>query len=261
MLKHLPHSGMDFLHTFLIFPGLCIPFLSSGSVLLPSGLYLFSPVSQSCFSASFYRVYSFFLKSNSIFSPRQVGFRPGRYILDQNFYLSQSISDEFDKPKPGSQTISATIDFSKAFDPVWHLAFSHKHISTGLLSCFARWTQSFLSDRRVCVVFQNHKTTFVIVKSFEKSLRFAPVEPVDVFRKDPFLTLFFSLFSSMIFRLFPLLTSAVLFMLRFWLFYLPLLRSLLLWMLHKLLSFGGSAGLNIGVFLLIRENVRLLSSQ
>ena len=27
ILKHLPHSGMDFLVTFSIFPGLCIPFL------------------------------------------------------------------------------------------------------------------------------------------------------------------------------------------------------------------------------------------
>ena len=50
------------------------------------------------------------------------------------------------------------MDFSKAFDSVWHPALFHKLVSAGLPPCFARWTQSFLSDRRVCVVYQNHKS-------------------------------------------------------------------------------------------------------
>ena len=45
-----------------------------------------------------------------------------------------------------------------AFDSVWHPALFHKLISAGLPSCFARWTQSFLSDRRASVVYQNHKS-------------------------------------------------------------------------------------------------------
>ena len=67
--------------------------------------------------------------------------------------------DGFNKPRPGSRTILATtcIDFSKAFDSVWHPALFHKLISAGLPPCFARWTQSFPSDRRACVVYQNHK--------------------------------------------------------------------------------------------------------
>ena len=52
----------------------------------------------------------------------------------------------------------STIDFSIAFGSVWHSAFFHKLISAGLTLCFARWTQSFLSDRRTCVVFQNHNS-------------------------------------------------------------------------------------------------------
>ena len=43
---------------------------------------------------------------------------------------------------------------------VWHPALFDKLISAGLFSCFARWTQSFLSDRRACVVYQNHKSRF-----------------------------------------------------------------------------------------------------
>ena len=55
--------------------------------------------------------------------------------------------------------ILSTIDFSKAFDSVWHPALFHKLISAGPPPCFARWTQSLLSDRRTCVVYQNHKTS------------------------------------------------------------------------------------------------------
>ena len=57
-----------------------------------------------------------FLESNFILSLRQAGFRPGRSTLDQILYLSQSISDGFNKPRPGSRTILSTIDFSKAFE-------------------------------------------------------------------------------------------------------------------------------------------------
>ena len=115
----------------------------------------------SCASKLFERIILsrllFFLESNSILSPRQAEFRPGRSTLDQILYLSQSISDGFNKPKPGSWMILCTIDFPKAFDSVWHPALFYKLISAGLPPCFARWTQSLLSDRRACVVYQNHK--------------------------------------------------------------------------------------------------------
>ena len=106
----------------------------------------------------------FILESNSILSSRQAGFRPGRSTLDQIRYLSQSISDGFNKPRPGSRTILSTIDFSKAFDSIWHPAVFHKLISAGLPPCFARWTQSFLSDRRAYMVFQNHKSRLFRVR-------------------------------------------------------------------------------------------------
>ena len=123
----------------------------------------FRPISlSSCVSKLFERIILsrllFFLESNSILSPCQAGFRPGRSTLDQIPFPSQSISDVFNKPIPGSRAILSTIDFSKAFDSVWHPALFHKLISAGLPPCFARWTQSFLSDRRACVVYQNHKS-------------------------------------------------------------------------------------------------------
>ena len=102
----------------------------------------------------------FFLESNSILFPRQAGFRPGRSTLNQILFFFQSISDIFNKPRPGSRTILTIIDFSKPFDSVWHPTLFHKLISVGLPPCFARWTHSFLSDRRACMIYQNRKSRF-----------------------------------------------------------------------------------------------------
>ena len=173
MLKHLPRSGMDFLFPIfnLSWSLHSFPSISKTSSIIPThkmGKPLDSSASSrpicitSFVSKLFERIILsrllFFLESKSILSPRQTGFRPGRSTLDQILYLSQSISDGLNKPRPGSRTILCTIDFSKAFDSVWHPALFHKHISVGLPPCFARWTQAFLSDRRACVVFQNHKS-------------------------------------------------------------------------------------------------------
>ena len=173
MLKHLSRSGMDFLlHIFnLSWSSHSFPSIWKTSSIIPihkMGKPLDSPASfqpislTSCVSKLFERIILslllLFLESNSFLSPLHAGFRPGRSTLDQILYLSQSISDGFNKPRPGSRTTLSTIDFSKAFDYVWHPALFHKLISAGLPPCFARWTQSFLSDRRACVVFQNHKS-------------------------------------------------------------------------------------------------------
>ena len=86
-------------------------------------------------------------------------------------------------------------------------------------------------------------------------------ESVDVFRKDLFLALYFSLSSSMIFRSLCLLPSAALFTLTIWPFGPPQPRSPLRWRPHKELGFDWSAGLSTGVFHSIRANVRPPSSQ
>ena len=133
MLKHLPRSGMDFLlHIFNLsrsshsFPSIwktssIISIHKIGKPLDSPASFL--PISLiSCVSKLFEHIILsrllFFLESNSILSPRQAGFRPGRSTLDQILYLSQSISDGFNKPRLGCRTIFATIDFSKAVDSV-----------------------------------------------------------------------------------------------------------------------------------------------
>ena len=218
MLKHLLRSGMDFLlHIFNLSWSLhSFPSIWKTSSIIPiqkmrkplDSPVSFRPISlTSCVSKLFERIILsrllFFLKSNSILSPRQAGFRPGRSTLDKILYLSQSISDGFNKPRPGSRTILSTIDFSKAFDSVWHPALFHKLISAGLPPCFARWTQSFLSDRRACVVFQNHKSrSFRVRRGVPQGSVLGPV--------------LFSPSSLMIFWLLCLLPSAALFTLTIW---------------------------------------------
>ena len=161
MLKHLPRSGINF---FLPIFNLSWSSHSFPSIWKTSSIYpihnmvkpldspaSFRPISlTSCVSKLFERIILsrllFFLESNSILSPRQAGFRPEWSTLDQILHRSQSISDGFNKPRPESRTILSTIDFSKVFDSVWHLALSHKLISADFPPCFARWTQSFYAD-------------------------------------------------------------------------------------------------------------------
>ena len=212
----------------------------------------FRPISLiSCVSELFERIILsrllFFLESKSIFSPRQADFRPGRSTLDQILFLFQSILDRFNKPRPGSRTILSTINFCKVFDSVWHPSLFHKLISAGLFSRFARWTQSFLSDRRASVVYQNHKSRSFRVR------RGVPQESV----LGP------ALFSLLINDLPASLSSSVSCSL-----YADDLaiwssspRSPLRARSHMELCFDWSAGLSTGVFLSIRANVRRPSSQ
>ena len=149
MLNHLPRSGIKFLFHIFNLSWTSHSFLSiwKTSSIVPihkiakplDSPASFRPISlTSCVSKLFERIILsrllVFLESNSILSPRQAGFRPGRSTLDQILYLSQSISDGFNKPRPGSRTILSTVDFSKAFDSVWHPALFHKLISAGLPS-------------------------------------------------------------------------------------------------------------------------------
>ena len=87
---------------------------------------------------------------------------------------------------------------------------------------------------------------------FIKITKVALFESVEVFRKDLFLALYFSLSSLMIFLFLCLLPSAALFTLTIWPFGPPPPRFPQWWRPHKELCFDWSAGLNTGVFLSIQ---------
>ena len=146
-------------------------------------------------------------------------------------------------PGPGSRTILSTIDFSKAFYSVWHPALFYKLISAGLTSC-------------LLALLVGLNLSFLI-GALAWFIKITKVAPFEVFRKDPFLALYFSLSLLMIFRLLCLLPSAALFTLTIWPFGPPLLRFPLWCRPHKEFCFDWSAG----AFLSIQANVRPPSSQ
>ena len=208
MLKHLPRSGMDFLlYTFNLSWSShffsCIWKTSSITPIHKMGKPLDSPASfrsisfTFCVSKLFERIILsrllFFVDANSILSPSQVGFRPGWSTLDQNVFLSQSISNEFNKPRSGSQRSCL-------------LSISRKLLTLSGIPLFS--TNLFrLASLLALLVGLNLSFLIGALAWFIKITRAAPFESVEVFRKDPFLVLFFSLPSSMISLLLCLLPS------------------------------------------------------
>ena len=147
LLKHLPEPAQLLLlslfnrswhsHAFPSCwkPSTIIPIHKPGKP--TSSASSFRPISlTSCISKLFEPLIlsrlTFHLESNHLLSTCQAGFRPGRSSLDQILTLSQSIWDGFQKKKPPDRTILASVDFSKAFDSVWHSALFHKLLSLKL---------------------------------------------------------------------------------------------------------------------------------
>ena len=142
LLKHLPEPAQLlslfnrywYSHTFLFCwkPTTIIPIHKPGKPTSSPSSFL--PISlTSCISKLFEHLFfsrlTFHLESNHLLSTCQAGFRPGRSFLDQILTLSQSIWDGFQKKKLPDRTILASVNFSKAFDSVWHSALFHKLLS------------------------------------------------------------------------------------------------------------------------------------
>ena len=212
MLKHLPRSGMDFLlHIFnLSSSSHSFPSIWKTSSFIPihkmakplDSPASFRPISlTSCVSKLFERIILFrllfFLESNSIQYPRQAGFRPGQTTLDEILYLSQSISDGFNKP-------------CRALGRSCLLSIFPKPLTLSGIPLFS--TTSFLLASLLALLLGLNLSFLTgALAWFIKITKAAPFETVEVFRKDPFLALHFSLSSLAIFRSLCLLPSAVLF--------------------------------------------------
>ena len=261
MLKHLPRSGMDFLLNIFnlswsshSFPSIwrhlqLFPYTrweSLSTLLLPSGLSLSPPAYQSCLNASFYLVYSSFWNLIPFSLP------PGRfppwtvYLIKFCTFLSPF---RMGLTNPG-----------RALGRSCLLPTSSKLLTLSGIPLFSTNLFRLASLLALLVGLNLSFLIGALLWSF-KITKVVPFQSVEVFRKNPFLAQYFSLSSSIIFRPYCLLPSAVLFTLTIWSFASSPPRSPLRWRSHKELCFDWSAGLSTGVFVSIRANARPPCSQ
>ena len=248
MLKYHPRSGMDFLlHIFNLSWTLhFFPSIWKTSSIMPihkmekpiDSPASFRPISlTSCVSKLFERIILtrlfFFLESNSILS------LPGRFSPWTVHSRSNSAPFSVHFVNPG-----------RALGQLSVLLISLKLLTLFGIPPFS--TNSFrLASLLALLVGLN---LFFLIGALAWSFKITkvvPFESIEVLRKDPFLALFFSLSSLMIFWPLCLLPSAALFTLTIWPFGPPTPWSPLRWKPHKELCFDWSADPSTGVFLSI----------
>ena len=257
MLKHLPRSGMDFLfHIFNLFRSShSFPSIWKTSFIIPihrmekplDSPAFFRPISlTSCVSKLFERIILsrlLFFQNLIPFSlpARPVSALDGLHLIKFCAFLSPF---RMGLTNPG-----------RALRRFSLLSISLELLTLSSIPPFS--TNSFrLASVLALLVGLNLSILIGALEWFCKATKAALFESVEVFRKDPFLALYFSLSSLMIFLLLCLLPSAALFTLTIWPFGPPPPRSPLRWRPHEELCFDWSAGLSTGVFLSIRANVR-----
>ena len=218
MLKHLPCSGMDFLlHIFNLSWSLhSFPSIWKTSSIIPIhkiGKPLDSPASFrpisliSCVSKLFQRIILsrllFFLESNSILSlpTRPVSTLNGLHLIKFCTFLSPF---RMGLTNPG-RTLGRSCLLS--ISPKLFTLSGIPPFSTNLFR---------LASLLALLVALDLSFLIGMLLWFIKITKVVAFESVEVFRKYPFLALYFSLYSLMIFRILCLLLSAVLFMLTIW---------------------------------------------
>lgn len=92
-----------------------------------------------------------FLESTNGLSNTQGGFRRRLCTLDQIARLEHHIRCTLQRREVG---IAVFIDFSRAFDSVWHTGLLYKLASLGLSGKLLRWLQEYLSGRSFKVFYQ-----------------------------------------------------------------------------------------------------------
>ena len=85
---------------------------------------------------------------NNIITPLQSGFIPGDSTTNQLTFLYDTFCQALDA---GKEVRKVFCDISKAFDRVWHADLLH-HQAAGVLGNLLRWFNSYLTNRKRCVV-------------------------------------------------------------------------------------------------------------
>ena len=96
----------------------------------------------------FKEVYNYFIRTNKI-SRLQAAYNPGSCTEFQLLELYHIISESMAQ---GKSTRFVFCDVSKAFDKVWHSGIIYKLNQAGIGGKLLDWFQSYLSNRRQCVM-------------------------------------------------------------------------------------------------------------
>ena len=85
--------------------------------------------------------------SNGLLTAHQSGFRPGDSTINQLLSISHKIYAGFEE-SPGRETRAVFLDFSKAFDKVWHEGLLYKLECNGISGNLLNLIRNFLSNRK-----------------------------------------------------------------------------------------------------------------
>ena len=175
MLLHLPEKGLDALLDLFnqaLKESCCpadwrratiIPILKKGKD--PQLISSYRPISlTSCLGKLFERLLKerlyFWLETNHKLSNVQAGFRSLRSTEDHLIRIIQEVYDGFQRKKPPARSVMALVDFSRAFDKVWHTGLLYKLKRLGTPQCWVRWIDAFLSDRVSRVEFEGVRSAY-----------------------------------------------------------------------------------------------------
>ncbi|UYV84944.1 hypothetical protein LAZ67_X004067 [Cordylochernes scorpioides] len=95
----------------------------------------------------------YFLNKNKLLTKQQAAFKKYHNTVDQIFYFTQKIQDNF-QSKPTKSTIAAFIDLSQAFARVWKERLIKKLDKLGIRGKMMGWIGSFLTGRTFQVNFK-----------------------------------------------------------------------------------------------------------
>ena len=136
-----------------------IPLHNSGDLTLCNiyrPISLLSSVSKVFERVIFKHIYQF-LKLHNLLSEKQSGFIPRDSTVNQLTKICHEFFSEFDK---GNEICAVFLDFSKAFDKVWHKVLLYKLDRYGVNGSFLKLMASYLGGREQRVIMQNAESTW-----------------------------------------------------------------------------------------------------
>jgi len=141
-----------------------IPLFKSGDSKIPSNYRPIStlPVMSKIFEKLMHTQLDAFLKSNSIITSSQFGFKESCSTADAVLEYVDNVSNTLDRKM---SMITVFLDFAKAFDTVKHEILIDKLDHLGVRGLPLEWFKSYLCDRRQCVDINGSRSGLLHVQS------------------------------------------------------------------------------------------------